>query len=68
MNKQITYVIVNEEGKMFAGKSTTHVFWTSLINMAKLFSNIKTAKAFNEAAKGEIMKMKYTLEKIENYE
>ena len=68
MNKQITYVIVNEEGEMFAGQNISHTFWTLQINMAKLFSSIKTAKAFNGAAKGEIMKMKYELEKIENYE
>ena len=65
MAKQITYVIENDEGKLFAGVTTDHIWWTGLISKAILYDNKHLANKANREAKGIVKRMKYTLEEPE---
>ena len=66
MVKQITYVIVNDEGEMYAGVTKDHLWWTRLIINATLFENEYLANKANKEFEinGTVKRMKYTLEAV----
>jgi len=60
MITQVTYVIVNNEGEMYAGTTTDHIWWTKLIANATLFDNEYLANKSNKENKlnGIVKRMK----------
>jgi hypothetical protein len=64
IGKQITYVIIDDEGDMYNGHNATRIFWTQLITETKLFQNLRLAEKANKVAQGIIKKMTYNLEDI----
>ena len=67
MKKQITYVVVNKEGQMYSGDTTDHLWWTNFISNATLFETEYLANKCNKnnEINGTVMRMKYTLERLE---